>query len=129
MPQGPFVEERHDFHSTEPEREAFNAAITGRGGLEVKRRGLLLGVFAVAGGIMTLALVVPGIRSLGPKPAKSEDTEGSTDDSLFTTNWKKGSKLVTVDGRPVQVDDLEVGGVLTVFPARASRARPPTRSS
>ncbi len=116
MPQGPFVEERHEFHSSEPERAAFNAAITGRGGLEVKRRGLLLGVFAVAGGIMTLALVVPGVRSLGPKPAKSEDNEGPTEDSLFTTNWKKGAKLVTVDGRQVMVDDLEVGGVLTVFP-------------
>ncbi len=65
---------------------------------------------------MTLALVVPGIRSLGPKPAKSEDPHGSTDDSLFTTNWRKGSKLATVDGRLVQVDDLELGGVLTVFP-------------
>ena len=116
MPQGPFVEERHDFHSSEPERESFNAAITGRGGLEVKRRGLLLGVFAVGGGIMTLALLVPGIRSLGPKPAKSENNEGPTEDSLFTTNWKKGSQLVTVDGRQVMVDDLEVGGVLTVFP-------------
>jgi ubiquinol-cytochrome c reductase iron-sulfur subunit len=116
MPQGPFVEERHDFHSTEPERKEFNAAITGRGGLEVKRRGLLLGVFAVGGGIMTLALLIPGVRSLGPKPAKSEDTEGTTDNSFFTTNWKKGSKLVTVDGRQVQVDDLDVGGVLTVFP-------------
>jgi ubiquinol-cytochrome c reductase iron-sulfur subunit len=116
MPQGPFVEERHDFHSTDDERTAFNAAITGRGGLEVKRRGLLLGLFAVGGGIMTLALVVPGIRSLGPKPAKSEDPHGSTDDSLFTTNWRKGSKLATVDGRLVQVDDLELGGVLTVFP-------------
>jgi ubiquinol-cytochrome c reductase iron-sulfur subunit len=116
MPQGPFVEERHDFHSTEPEREAFNAAITGRGGLEVKRRGLLLGVFAVGGGIMTLALLVPGLRSLGPKPAKSENTEGPTEDSLYTTNWKKGARLVTVDGRQVTVDDLEVGGVLTVFP-------------
>jgi ubiquinol-cytochrome c reductase iron-sulfur subunit len=116
MPQGPFVEERHEFHSSEPERESFNAAITGRGGLEVKRRGLLLGVFAVGGGIMTLALLVPGIRSLGPKPAKSEDNQGSTEDSLFTTNWKKGARLVTVDGRQVLVDDLEVGGVLTVFP-------------
>ena len=116
MPQGPFVEERHDFHSTKPEREAFNAAITGRGGLEVKRRGLLLGVFAVGGGIMTLALLVPGIRSLGPKPAKSEDNQGPTEDSLFTTNWKKGAQLVTVDGRQVMVDDLDVGGVLTVFP-------------
>jgi ubiquinol-cytochrome c reductase iron-sulfur subunit len=116
MPQGPFVEERHEFHSSAPEREAFNAAITGRGGLEVKRRGLLLGVFAVGGGIMTLALLVPGVRSLGPKPAKSEDNEGPTEDSLFTTNWKKGAKLVTVGGRQVMVDDLEVGGVLTVFP-------------
>ena len=65
---------------------------------------------------MTLALVIPGIRSLGPKPAKSEDNLGSTDDSLFTTNWKKGSKLVTVSGREVFVDDLLLGGVLTVFP-------------
>ena len=116
MPQGPFVEERHDFHSSDDERSAFNAAITGRGGLEVKRRGLLLSLFAVGGGIMTLALLVPGVRSLGPKPTKSENTFGSTEDSLFTTNWRKGSKLVTVGGREVKVDDLEVGGVLTVFP-------------
>jgi ubiquinol-cytochrome c reductase iron-sulfur subunit len=116
MPQGPFVEERHDFHSTDDERSAFNAAITGRGGLEVKRRGLLLGLFAVGGGIMTLALLIPGVRSLGPKPAKSEDPHGSTDVSLFTTNWRQGSKLVTVGGRQVMVDDLDVGGVLTVFP-------------
>ena len=124
MPQGPFVEERHDFHSTDDEREAFNAAITGRGGLEVKRRKLLLGVFAVGGGIMTLALLIPGIRSLGPKPAKSEDNHGPTEDSLFTTNWKKGSKLVTVSGREVMVDDLEVGGVLTVFPQGFEGASP-----
>ena len=116
MPQGPFVEERHDAHSEEDERSAFNAAITGRGGLEVKRRGLLLGLFAVGGGIMTLALLIPGVRSLGPKPAKSDSTHGSTDSSFFTTNWKKGAKLVTVGGREVKVDDLEVGGILTVFP-------------
>ena len=116
MPQGPFVEERHDFHSSDAERASFNAAITGRGGLEVKRRGLLLGLFAAGGGIMTLALLLPGLRSLGPKPAKSSDTQGSTDNSLFTTNWKKGAKLVTVGGREVQVGDLQVGGILTVFP-------------
>ena len=117
MPQGPFVEERHDFHSTESERSAFNAAITGRGGLEVKRRGLLLGLFGVGGGIMTLALGFSLLRSLGPKPSKSDATFGNTDTSLFTTHWRKGAKLVTVGGRPVMIDDLEVGGVLTVFPA------------
>jgi ubiquinol-cytochrome c reductase iron-sulfur subunit len=79
MPQGPFVEERHDFHSTDDEREAFNAAITGRGGLEVTRRKTLLGIFALGGGIMTLALMIPGVRSLGPKPTKSEDLQGPTE--------------------------------------------------
>ena len=91
MPQGPFVEERHDFHSTDDERAAFNAAITGRGGLEVTRRKTLLGIFALGGGIMTLALLIPGVRSLGPKPTKSEDTHGPTEFSL-----SKGSLPVSI---------------------------------
>ena len=46
MPQGPFVEERHEFHSTEAERVAMTAAITERGGMVVKRRKVLGGLFA-----------------------------------------------------------------------------------
>ena len=106
MPQGPFVEERHEFHSTEAEREAMTAAITQRGGMVVKRRRLLGGLFLAGSTAMGIVLLFPLLRSLGPKP-------GTT---LFETNWKKGSKLVTIDGRQVTVDDLEVGGVLTVFP-------------
>ena len=56
---------------------------------------------------MGIVLLFPLVRSLGPKPG---------DDASFQTNWRKGSKLVTVDGRPVTADDLDVGGVLTVFP-------------
>jgi len=106
MPQGPFVEERHAFHSTEAEREAMTAAITERGGMVVKRRKLLGGLFLLGSTAMGLVLMFPLIRSLGPKPGET----------LFVTNWKKGSKLVTIDGREVSADDLEVGGVLTVFP-------------
>ena len=116
MPQGPFVEERHEFHSTEAERDAMTAAITERGGMVVQRRKLLGGLFALGSAAMGVVLLFPLLRSLGPKPAKSEDNQGPVEDSLFTTNWKKGSKLVTVGGRPVMVQDLEVGGVLTVFP-------------
>jgi ubiquinol-cytochrome c reductase iron-sulfur subunit len=116
MPQGPFVEERHDFHSTEEERSAFSAAITERGGLVVKRRKMLGGLFVLGSSVMGVVLLFPLLRSLGPKPAKSEGTEGPTADSLFTTNWRKGSKVVAVDGRQITVSDLEVGGVLTVFP-------------
>ncbi|MGO8872810.1 MAG: Rieske 2Fe-2S domain-containing protein [Acidimicrobiales bacterium] len=113
MPQGPFVEERHDFHSTEAERDAMTAAITERGGMVVKRRKLLGGLFALGSAAMAIVLLFPLLRSLGPKPSKAGF---ATDDSLFATNWVKGSKAVTVDGRQVYVNDLEVGGVLTVFP-------------
>jgi ubiquinol-cytochrome c reductase iron-sulfur subunit len=116
MPQGPFVEERHEFHSTDEEREAMTAAITQRGGMVVKRRKLLGGLFALGSAAMGIVLLFPLLRSLGPKPAKAEVDTGPTADSLFTTNWRKGSQLVTVDGRTVTVGDLDVGGVLTVFP-------------
>jgi ubiquinol-cytochrome c reductase iron-sulfur subunit len=106
MPQGPFVEERHEFHSTEAEREAMTAAITERGGMVVKRRKLLGGLFALGSAALGVVLLFPLLRSLGPKPGKT----------LLETNWKKGSLLVAVDGRKVEVDDLETGGVLTVFP-------------
>ncbi len=106
MPQGPFVEERHDFHSTEAERDAMTAAVVERGGMVVKRRKLLGGLLALGSATMGVVLLFPLVRSLGPKP-------GNT---LFETNWKTGSRLVTVDGREVRADDLEVDGVLTVFP-------------
>jgi len=106
MPQGPFVEERHDFHSTEAERDSMTAAVVERGGMVVKRRKLLGGLFALGSATMGIVLLFPLIRSLGPKPGET----------LFETNWKKGSKLVTVEGREITADDLEVGGVLTVFP-------------
>ena len=35
---------------------------------------------------------------------------------LYVTNWHKGSALVKADGTKVLATDLEVGGVLTVFP-------------
>ena len=65
MPQGPFVEERHEFHSTEAEREAMTAAITQRGGMVVKRRKLLGGLFALGSTAMGVVLLFPLLRSLG----------------------------------------------------------------
>jgi quinol---cytochrome c reductase iron-sulfur subunit len=117
MPQGPFVEERHEFHSTEDEREAMTAAVTQRGGMVLRRRKVLGGLFALGSTVMGIVLLFPLLRSLGPKPTKNETTYGSpTERSLYSTNWRKGKQLVTVDGRQVYVDDLVTGGVLTVFP-------------
>ncbi len=105
MPQGPFVEERHPFASSEEDRSALTAAVTQRGGIVLKRRRLLGGLFALASATAGVVLIFP-LRSLGPKPGRT----------LFKTNWRKGAQLVTVAGRPVHVQDLDVGGVMTVFP-------------
>jgi ubiquinol-cytochrome c reductase iron-sulfur subunit len=47
------------------------------------------------------------IRSLGVGPGES----------LFRTAWRRGSRVIDENDRPVRPEDLDVGGVLTVFPA------------
>ena len=90
--------------STEAEREAAQAAFE-RGEEPFVRRSFLLRMLLLAGGALGLAALFP-INSLGPRPK----------DTLRRTSWRKGSPLVTEDGRPVMFGDLLVDGVLTVFP-------------
>lgn len=106
LPRGPFVEDRHPFASPEADVEAMTAAVVDRGTMVVRRRGFLGGLLAAGSGVMGLVLGFPLVRSLGPTPQKSLDT----------TNWKAGSRLVDITGRPIHSSDLEAGGILTVFP-------------
>lgn len=109
MPVGPFVEERnyeerHQLRSGDADRQAF-AGSFGRGAVLIKRRSFLLKLMGLAGAAIGAVLVFP-LRSLGPQPKKA----------LFHTSWRRGMRMVTADGRPIRVDDIEVGGVVTVFP-------------
>ena len=52
------------------------------------------------------ALVFP-VRSLGERPGGS----------LFGTAWRRGSRVIDENDKPVRPEDLDVGGVVTVFPA------------
>ena len=106
MPQGPFVEERHTLASTPGERDAMAAALVQRTGVVVKRRRLLGGLFAGGAGLFGIVALFPLLRSLGPVPGKTFDT----------THWRRGTRLVDSNGRPVHVDELQVGGIMTVFP-------------
>jgi ubiquinol-cytochrome c reductase iron-sulfur subunit len=112
MPQGPFVEERHDLAGTSDEQDAMAAALVERTGIVVKRRGLLGGLLALAGGVFGLVLLLPLLRSLGPVPKSS----GPPQDSLQTTNWRAGVRLVDASGRPIKADEIVDGGIVTVFP-------------
>ncbi len=104
MPHGPFEQQRHSLVGTEEDRAEFTAAFV-RGEDAFGRRKLLLGFLAAGFSGLGAALVFP-IRSLGPSPGRS----------LFETSWSKGSRMVTPDAKLVHLDDLEVGGVYTVFP-------------
>ena len=70
-------------------------------------------------GTLGLALVFP-FRSLGPQP---------TNETLETSPWRDGLRLVDDDGKPIVLDEVPVGGLVTAFPeglpgfgGRAARA-------
>jgi ubiquinol-cytochrome c reductase iron-sulfur subunit len=106
MPRGPFEEERH-LMATEPEQRAeIVADFASRGKVAISRRGYIAALMAGAGGIFGIVLAFPLLRSLGPRPGNL----------LYHTKWKKGSYLTTINNQRVKVDDIPVGGIVTVFP-------------
>jgi ubiquinol-cytochrome c reductase iron-sulfur subunit len=107
MPRGPFVEPRHRLVPTPAERARMIGDFSSRGKIAVERRSFLVKLMGAAMGIFSIVALFPLLRSLGPLPGNS----------LYTTKWRKGIRLVDVDGKPVHVDELDVGSVLTVFPA------------
>jgi ubiquinol-cytochrome c reductase iron-sulfur subunit len=107
MPNGPFVQARDSLSSTEEERQLFAESFQ-RGSGEFGRRRFLRRLLGGAVGLLGVALLFP-IRSLGPNP----------DDKLKRTAWFSGSRLLDASGKAVQIGDVAVGGVVTVFPEGA----------
>lgn len=94
-------------HVSDPEERAAVVASLSRGtDALMSRRGFLVKkVLVPAAGVFGLAALFP-LASLGPRPTAS----------LYRSRWYPGARLVTEDGRPLHVDDVMVGGLLTVFP-------------
>lgn len=115
LPQGPFSEERHTYVPEEPEIAAMSAAVSERGKMMFRRRGVLGMLLGAGGAVMSAVLAFPLLRSLGPRPLGPGPKANATN-SLFVTHWKTGDRLVDITARPLHASDLEVGGTLTVFP-------------
>ena len=105
MPDEEVEQDRHDHHESTPEEQQQFFEMLESEAANVNRRGFLAKLGGAALGVVGLAAIFP-LKSLGPNPGNS----------LFRTDWKKGSRLLTPDGRPVKASALSVGGVLTVFP-------------
>jgi ubiquinol-cytochrome c reductase iron-sulfur subunit len=105
LPQGPYVQARHELSSGAGDRG--ETSDTFEEGAEIlERRRLLIRLLTGSFVALGAALVFP-VRSLGEGPGES----------LFRTAWRRGSRVVDEDDKPVRPEDLDVGGVLTVFPA------------
>jgi ubiquinol-cytochrome c reductase iron-sulfur subunit len=72
---------------------------------QIHRRWLLKGMIAAAFTVAA-AMFVSLFRSLGASPYPA----------LLSTVWKRGQRLVTPDGKPISVHDLEPGNTVIVFP-------------
>ncbi len=104
LPGGHFVQVREDLPGTADERASVASAFS-TGAEPMERRSLMVKMFGLAMGALGLAALFP-IRSLGTRPGSS----------LQHTDWKPGTRVVTKNGQPVRVDELDVNTILTVFP-------------
>jgi ubiquinol-cytochrome c reductase iron-sulfur subunit len=103
LPQGPVAEEREPLVTSREEREAFEEDLE-RGGV-MTRRKIILRALGLAVTSLGVAALFP-IRSFGPRPGHT----------LEHTKWRAGLRLVTLDGSPLSVNDVPLGGLVTVFP-------------
>lgn len=110
LPQGQVTDERGTLPSSEEDRADAAEDFEDREALFTQRRRLLR-LLAAAGGALGVALLFP-IRSLGPSPGRS----------LEQTAWRKGVRLVDLNGQPVRADALALGSILTVFPEGLTQA-------
>ena len=99
---------RHAMASSAADRQAALESFE-QGEQPFVRRRFLFRMLGLAAGALGFAAVFP-VNSLGPPPG----------DTLAHTSWGKRTRVVTQDGRLVKVGDLEVNGVLTVFPEGAT---------
>ncbi len=103
LPGGTYVEQRPLMPSSEEERRAFFEDFS-RGGVVSRRRVLWIAFTGAVGAFGAAA--VAGARSLGPRP----------DARLRHTPWGPGVRVVNHRGDPVRVDEIPVGGLVTIFP-------------
>jgi ubiquinol-cytochrome c reductase iron-sulfur subunit len=104
FPQEETIQMRHHIESSPEEQQELEDILTG-GMQDVTRRKFLSRLGGAAVGTIGIAALFP-LKSLGPNPGNS----------LFHTQWKRGTRLSVEDGTLVKPTMLEEGGIFTVWP-------------
>jgi ubiquinol-cytochrome c reductase iron-sulfur subunit len=102
------VQERHAFGSKQADREAVVEVLkVGAAKSQLGRRSLLRTTLLASAGALAI-LPVPLLFSLGKFQHKERE--------LRKTGWAKDVRLIRKNGTPVNRDDIEIGGVESVYP-------------
>jgi ubiquinol-cytochrome c reductase iron-sulfur subunit len=111
MPEEEAVQDRHDGPSEEAAQLMTAATLTsGFNDMGVARRSMMKMTLGVAGGALGLVPLVALVGAMIKKPNRGKN------ESLFHTMFTNGVPLVYSDGRRVSPNDLDAGGLATVFP-------------
>jgi ubiquinol-cytochrome c reductase iron-sulfur subunit len=106
MPEEEVVQDRHDGVSEEFDRQTTAATLTeGIADTGIARRSMLKRSIGLGAGALGLMAIFP-LGGLIIKPRGE----------LFRTPWKKGVRMVQIDGRPIRPQDMQPGSLATVFP-------------
>lgn len=107
MPEEEVVQDRHDGPSSITDQMLTAATLkTGLEDTGLARRSMIKMSLGLAGGALGLMPLVALVGGLIRKPRGE----------LFHTMWKMNVPMVYADGRRVSTNDLEPGGIATVFP-------------
>jgi ubiquinol-cytochrome c reductase iron-sulfur subunit len=98
-----------DYPQSNPEQQSEVAEIIHESGSRITRKRLLLGASVATGGALGLAAVTPAL-SLGPV----WDTA-----PLDHTPWRRGTRVIDQDGRPLAAADIDHRTFYTGFPEGA----------
>jgi ubiquinol-cytochrome c reductase iron-sulfur subunit len=108
VPQEQLLEDRPRLEDPQAQPEVRRRLRSATDGVSRRR---LLGASAAAAGTAFAAAIAAPLTALGP----------AVGESIETTPWRRGRRLVDEDGRPLTVDDVAVGSFVTAFPEGADK--------
>jgi ubiquinol-cytochrome c reductase iron-sulfur subunit len=108
VPQEQLLEDRPKLERPDARPEVRQRLRSATDGVSRRR---LLGASAAAAGTAFAAAIAAPLTALGP----------AVGDSIETTPWRRGRRLVDEDGTPLTVADVAVGSFVTAFPEGADK--------
>jgi ubiquinol-cytochrome c reductase iron-sulfur subunit len=116
MPEEEVEQDRHDEPSPEVEKLMTQATLSvGLDDTGLPRRKMLMRSLGLAGGAVATVPLVALVGAMIKRPGKQLD-HTPYGLQLATGKFPNGVPIIYADGRRVSTDDLEPGGVETVFP-------------